>query len=121
MDNAGGVCSNQCGSDLRCDVEYCGQLQRLPHVLSQCDALDELSRNEDRIVLAANLMDCEYVWMIECRRCLRFLNEALDATLVSRDFAGEEFQSHRPAEFRIRADGFGASVEFTAPRENCSR
>jgi hypothetical protein len=32
---------------------------------------------------------------------LRFLNEALDATLVHSDFAGEEFQSHRPAEFGI--------------------
>ncbi|HEU4794147.1 MAG TPA: hypothetical protein VFT02_00870, partial [Pyrinomonadaceae bacterium] len=41
------------------------------------------------------------VWMIECRRCLRFLNEALDATLVNSDFAGEEFQSHWPTEFRI--------------------
>jgi hypothetical protein len=39
--------------------------------------------------------------MVERGRGLRFLNEASQPILMSRDFAGQEFQSHGPAELCV--------------------
>ena len=53
-------------------------------------------------------MDGQYVWMVECRGCLRFLNEAFDATLMSSDFGWEELQSDGSTEL-----GILCSVDFS--------
>ena len=70
-------------------------------MLTQCDTIDELGCNKDCIVFTADLMDCENVWMIECGRGLRFLNEAPHARLIGSDFAGKEFQRDRTTELGV--------------------
>jgi len=41
-------------------------------VLSQCDAIDELSSNKSSVFGTANFIDCKNVWVIKRRGGLRF-------------------------------------------------
>ena len=101
MNYAGSMCGNKGGGKLRCDVEYFDQLQPLVHVMSQGKPIDELSRNKRVLVGAANFIDGENVWMIECRRGFRFLNEAPYTRLIGSDFAGKELKRDWTTEFNL--------------------
>jgi hypothetical protein len=50
---------------LRRNVEHFDQFEPLTHVLSQCDAIDELSSNKCRVIGAANFIGSENIWMIK--------------------------------------------------------
>src|SRR3569832_137791 len=101
MNDAGGVCGDERGSDLNRDVEDLGQFPALPHILPECDAFDELSGDEGSVFRAADFVDGEDVWMIESGCGLRFLNKAVPAALMSGKFGEQEFQSDRAAEFGV--------------------
>src|SRR5262245_258651 len=101
MNNAGGMCSNESGSDLDPDVEYFYQLEPLMHVMPECKAIDKLSRDIGNIILAPDLVNGKNVWVVEGRCGLCFLDETFYAALVSGKVAGQEFQSDVPAQFGV--------------------
>ena len=87
MNNTGSVRGNECRGNLRRNIQYFDQLEPLTHVLSQCDAIDELSSNKSSFIGTANFIDRKNVWVIKRRGGLRFLDETLQPGLMSSDFA----------------------------------
>src|SRR5262245_24027329 len=101
MDDTSSMCGYQSGSNLDRDIEYLSQLQALEHEVAQSDAFYKLCCNKRVVVFAPDFIDSENVRMVERRRGLGLLNEALEAVLMGRDFAREEFQGYRTAELSV--------------------
>ena len=95
MDDALGVGGGEAGCDLLRVVERAGDRQgAAPENRPQLLALEQLGHDERRTLMGADVVDGQYIGVIQRRCRARFLFESLKARLVSSHFTREHLDRH---------------------------
>jgi len=116
MNDALGVRGVDGVRDLNPEVENLFDRDRVTvQVLAQRFAVDELHRDERRVVLLADVVDRADARMVQCGRGQRFAAKALQCLRILRHAVGQELQRDRALQPRIGRlvdDTHSSSTEF---------
>jgi len=104
--------------DLTRDLQYVEQSHAGAHTLTERVSVDKFGRNESRIGDRADLVNSDYVRMIEGRGSFCLLNETLQALLVASNVRRQDLDRYRAVEFSICSEIYLTHAAFSDLRSD---
>src|SRR5262245_11168102 len=102
MNDSSCVCFFECTCNLNCDVEgFTNFKLRSTNFPSQRNAVYVLGRDVMPAFVVTNLMNCQNVWMIQCRSRARFLFKTMKSISIGGVFLAQDLDSDFASELHI--------------------
>ena len=102
VDDTDDMRGGQGAGQLDSDVEGRANRHRSPgQVLAECQAVDELHRDEGEVALLTHAVDRDDVWMVESRCRLRLVLEAAPVLRIEGRQRVEHFQGHVASQAKV--------------------